>query len=472
MMVGRKAERQDLLDILERQESQLVAVYGRRRVGKTFLIREFFHNSFAFYHTGMHGCGAKEQLLSFRDSLIQYGFKHQGEISGWREAFLMLRRLIEGIEGAGKKIIFLDELPWMDTPRSNFLPVLEHFWNSWGASRGDLVMIVCGSASSWIINKVLKNHGGLYNRVTERLLLKPFSLGECEEYSKAMGLGFTRREICSYYMCIGGIPFYWSLLKKGLSVPQNIDRLFFYENGKLRHEYEDLFSSLFSDADGYRQIVETLARANMGMSRSEIIRAIGGKDGGKFCERLDTLEKCGFINKYTSFDKKRKEGMFQLMDNLVLFYFKFLNNRSLNDENYWSNNFLSPQHNAWAGIAFEHICLQHVREIKKALQIGGVLSNVFSWMHRPDDVHPEGAQIDLLIDRADNVINLCEIKYSKGKFSPDKAFIDELNRKRQIFADVTKTRKAIHLTLITTEGMVENAYSHEIQSHVSLEEMF
>ena len=472
MIIGRKAECKDLEEVLQRQEAQLVAVYGRRRVGKTYLIREFFGNRFAFYHTGMHNCSMKEQLLAFRDSLIQYGCDVKGMLGSWREAFLCLRQLIEASSSTEKKVIFLDELPWMDTPRSNFLPSLEYFWNSWASSRKDMIMIVCGSASSWIINKVLKNHGGLYNRVTERLSLRPFTLGECESDAKSTGLALTRSEICSYYMAFGGIPFYWSLLRKDFSVPQNIDHLFFQENGKLRNEYGELFSSLFAEADGYRQIVAALSSAGRGLPREELMEKAAMKNGGKLNERLETLEECGFIRRYTSIGKSCKNALFQLIDNLVLFHFKFLNDRTLNDEHYWSNNYLSTKHNSWAGLAFEHICLQHVQQIKQALQIGGVVSNTYSWYHKPDDVHPHGAQIDLLIDRADQVINLCEIKYSRGKFMPDKAFIEELNRKRQIFIDVTKTKKAVHLTLITTEGLADNAYAREIQSHLCLDDIF
>ena len=302
-MVGREAEQRDLHDVLERDESQLVAVYGRRRIGKTYLIREFFGNKFVFYHTGMHCGSLKEQLLTFRDSLIQYGYDVAGPLDSWHEAFLGLRRLIESIQDPDKKIIFLDELPWMDTPRSGFLPNLEHFWNGWASSRKDIVMVVCGSASSWIINKVLKNHGGLYNRVTERLPLNPFTLHECELYAQQSGLVMTRRDICSCYMVFGGVPFYWSLLKKGLGVPQNIDRLFFQDNGKLKYEYDELFSSLFADADAYRQIIAALATTTKGLTRNEIISKTSLGDGGKLKTCLETLEQCGFIRKYQNLQR-------------------------------------------------------------------------------------------------------------------------------------------------------------------------
>ncbi len=471
-MIGREAEQEDLRDVLERNESQLVAVYGRRRVGKTYLIREFFGNRFVFYHTGMHRSGLKEQLLAFRDSLIQYGYHSIGSLENWSEAFLGLRRLIEASKIPGKKIVFLDELPWMDTPRSGFLPTLEHFWNGWASSRKDIVMVVCGSASSWIINKVLKNHGGLYNRVTERILLKPFTLHECELYAQQSGLVMTRRDICSCYMVFGGVPFYWSLLKKGLGIPQNIDRLFFQENGKLKYEYDELFSSLFADADGFRQIINALATANKGMSRNEIIRKTALSEGGKLKNRLETLEQCGFIHKYHALGKTSKEALYQLMDNLTLFHNRFSSNKKTNDEHFWSANWLSPRHNTWEGLAFERVCLQHIPQIKHALQIGGILTNTCAWSHRPDELHPNGAQIDLLIDRADNVINICEIKYSRGKYTPDKKLLEELNLKMEIFKAVTHSRKAIHLTLITPEGTVDNAYARAFQSQLTLDDLF
>ncbi len=471
-MIGREAERRDLQDVLERDEAQLVAVYGRRRVGKTFLIREFFDNRFAFYHTGMYHVGFKTQLMAFRDSLRQYGLSDCKVLEDWHGAFQELRRLIESKTCEGKKVVFLDELPWMDTARSGFTAALEHFWNGWASSRKDMVMIVCGSASSWIIGKVLKNHGGLYNRVTERILLNPFTLHECELYANQLGLVMTRREICSCYMVFGGIPFYWSLLKKGLGLPQNIDRLFFQENGKLKNEFDELFLSLFSDADGYRQVVQALTHAPNGLTKQALVETLGIRDGGKLKMRLETLEQCGFIRKYRSFGKKEKGALYQLMDNLTLFHATFLADNPSNDEHFWSANYLSPRHNTWEGLVFEHVCLQHIPQIKHALQIGGVLTNTCSWHHKPDATYPEGAQIDLVIDRADNIINLCEIKFSKDKYVLDKRTLDELKRKRQIFTAVTHTRKAVHLTLITPEGLADNAYAHEIQSQLTLEDLF
>ena len=471
-MIGREAEIGDFQEVLTRQESQLVAVYGRRRVGKTYLVREFFGNRFDFYHTGMHGCGLKDQLLAFRDSLIRHGLQIASSLTSWREAFLYLRQLIETIRHDRKKIIFLDKLPWMDTARSGFVPALEYFWNGWASSRKDIVMIVCGSASSWIISKLLKNHGGLYNRVTERISLQPFTLHECELYAQDAGLMMTRREICSCYMVIGGVPFYWSLLKRGFSLPQNIDRLFFQENGKLRHEYGELFASLFSDATTYRHIINVLAATSHGCTRSEIIQKTKMSDGGILNNRLEVLQQCGFIRKYQFIDKARKDSVYRLMDNLTLFHSRFLDGKTTNDEHYWTANFLSPKHNTWEGLAFERVCLMHIPQIKQALQIGGVLANSYTWQHTPDETYPEGAQIDLLIDRADNVINLCEIKYAKGVFAVDKKLINELKRKREIFMAVTKTKKAVHLTLITPEGVTVNAFSHELQSQITLNDLF
>ena len=471
-MIGREAEQRDLQDVLERDESQLVAVYGRRRIGKTYLVREFFGNRFDFYHTGMYHSGFKAQLLAFRDSLVNYGLTDCGMLENWHGAFQGLRRLIEANRSKGKKVIFLDELPWMDTVRSGFITELEYFWNGWASSRKDIVMIVCGSASSWIISKVLKNHGGLYNRVTERLPLKPFTLHECEMYANQLGLAMTRREICSCYMVFGGVPFYWSILKKGIGFPQNVDRLFFQENGKLKNEYDELFMSLFSDADGYRQIIRALTTVQRGMTRGELIAKTGMADGGKLKNRLETLEQCGFIRRYHSFGKRSKESLFQLMDTLVLFHAKFLNDKKSNDEHFWSAKYLSPMHNTWEGLAFEHVCLQHIPQIKKALQIGGILTNTCAWYHKPDENVKEGAQIDLLIDRADNIINLCEIKYASGKYILDQKKLDELKRKREIFMTVTHTRKAVHLTMITPEGLKDNAYAHEIQSQITLDDLF
>ena len=469
-MVGRKAEIQTLDEVMSREEGQLVAVYGRRRVGKTYLIRQYFGNRFTFYHTGEANVGFKDQLLSFRDSLKDYGRKCPVP-ANWREAFRELRSLIEDSPDS-KKVVFIDEMPWLDTPRSKFLSALEHFWNSWGSSRNDLVMIVCGSASTWIINNVLKNRGGLHNRVTDQIHLKPFTLGECEEFVRERELAMSRQEICSLYMIFGGVAYYWNFLRKGESVAQNVDRLLFAENGKLRGEFDSMVASLFRDGAAYRQLFTALAEKGAGITRDELLERSRLSDGKVFCSALDTLEKCGFVRRYTAFGKKVRDSLYQLIDPFSLFHFRFIACETNPDPHTWSVGVSSKRLAAWQGIAFERVCLMHIAELKAALGIAGVKTNVSSWRHRGDEIYEKGAQIDLLIDRSDNVINLCEMKYAEGPYVLTKAESENLDRRAAAFKAVTRTPKSLHLTLITANGIVENACSRKLQRTLRLDDLF
>ena len=409
-MVGRLEEIKTLDEVLSRKEGQFVAVYGRRRIGKTYLIRQYFKGKFTFYHTGESNVGFRDQLIGFRDSLRDYG--HQCQLpKTWREAFRELRSLIEASKDE-KKIVFIDEMPWLDTPRSKFLPALEHFWNSWGSSRQDLVMIVCGSASTWIIKNILKNRGGLHNRITDQIHLMPFTLRECEELVRDSGLSLSRQEICSLYMIFGGVAYYWGFLRKGESVAQSVDRLF------------------------------------------------------------DSLEKCGFVRRYTAYGKKRRDALYQLMDSFSLFHLRFIEPESNPSPNEWTVGVSSKARSAWEGLAFERVCLMHIREIKRALQIDGVKTSVCSWRHVADETYGKGAQIDLMIDRADNVINICEMKYSSGKYTLSKSDCENSDNKLDAFRAVSDTSKSLHLTIITANGLAENAYARKAQNVLVLDDLF
>lgn len=470
-MVGRKEEIQTLKDAVLRDNAQFVAVYGRRRVGKTYLVRETFAGHFSFYHTGVANVGTSEQLLHFRDSLVRYGYEDCPPISCWREAFLALEHVVETSRDA-HKVIFIDELPWLDTRMSKFVPALEHFWNAWASARKDLTLIVCGSATSWMISKVIKNHGGLHNRVTDRIHLQPFSLGECEQYAASLGLEFNREDICRTYMALGGIPFYWDMLKRGKSVSQNMDAMFFAEGGKLRGEFDELFQSLFKQSKMHRNLVEALAKRGIGMTRDDLLKALKVSDGGKITTCLEELQQCGFVRAYTAYGKKKRDTMFQLIDNFTLFHLRFIAGESNPDENFWSNTTLSSAQAAWRGLAFERVCLQHVRQLKHALQIGGVVTHVCSWRHVPDEIHPQGAQIDLLIDRADGVIDVCEMKYGTDDYASDKRSDDEIRRRLSVFAELAAARKSVRAVLVTPFGLVRNAYSGRFSNVVTFDDLF
>ena len=470
MIIGRKEEQQILHSAAQSENSEFVAVYGRRRVGKTYLIRETFGYKFTFQHTGLAKGNTKEQLFSFAISLRDAGYDDCPIPKSWLEAFSLLSTYLKNSTDE-KKIVFLDELPWMDTPRSNFISAFEHFWNGWASARKDIVLIICGSATSWIINKVINDHGGLHNRVTKQIALQPFTLKECEKFAQSKGLEMSRYQLAECYMVFGGIPYYWSLLEKGLSLAQNIDKIIFAKNGKLSNEFNQLYASLFKSPEQYIDIVTALGKKKVGMTREEIIAATDKYSNGALSKVLDELEYCGFIRKYNGFDKKSKQAIYQLIDNYTLFYFRFIQQNENNDEHFWSASIDSAMHRAWSGLAFERLCMAHTQQIKAVLGIAGVLSNVYSWRKEADETS-DGAQIDLLIDRKDQVINLCEMKYSLSGYAIDAEYEQKLRNKKSAFINATNTRKAVHLTMVTTFGIKANAHSGIVQNEITLEDLF
>ena len=451
-MVGRKEEIEILEDLLVSGRPEFLALYGRRRVGKTYLIKEFFHDTFSFYATGLQNGDKKQQLRAFRESLAEYGDEQRTIPKDWFEAFSRLRSLLEQKTvireyKSGRKIVFLDEMPWMDTPRSDFKSAFDYFWNSWGSSQKDLLLIICGSATSWIINNVVKNTGGLYNRLTRQIRLMPFRLSECESFFSANGMNFTRKQIIECYMVFGGIPYYLNYIKPQYSIPQNIQSLFFEENSPLKYEFNQLFQALFHNADKYISIIRELSQKNSGMTRAGLIETGKTIEGKDLTRCLEDLEQCGFIRRFTDFSSEKNGGHFQLIDPLCLFHLTFLDNKRITS---WIDHYNTPGWYAWCGLAFERVCFQHIPQIKQSLGISGISSNVFSWKSK----HTQpGAQIDMLIDRKDDVINLCEMKYSQDEFAIDRKYEKDLIRKQEVLRKETKTKKAIWVTMITFSGL-------------------
>ena len=464
MLIGREKEKAALLDAYKSEESEFIAVYGRRRVGKTYLIRETFGYNFAFQHTGILDATLREELSEFRESLYSAGMRKTAMPKTWYDAFHLLETHLDSLP-TGKKVVFIDELPWMDTARSNFIRALDHFWNSWATTRKDILLVVCGSATSWIIDNIVMNYGGLHNRLTRKIHLNGFSLHECELYCKAQKLGYSRKLILEAYMALGGIPYYWSFMKKGQSVAQNFDRMFFDEDGELAHEYDALYASLFKNPNIHIQIIQTLSRKKTGMTRAELIETSRQADNDKLSKALKELEQCGFIRQYTCIGKKVKEATFQLMDNYTLFYFQFIQQNKNGDKNYWTSMYNSPLHNTWAGLAFERVCLQHIDQIKASLGFGGVVCTAHSWSN------PK-AQIDLLIDRNDGIINICEMKYSKGKYNLDGAEMQRIQNRVESFIAESGTEKSIHITLITSNGVSVASETSAIQSQLTMDDLF
>ena len=472
-IIGREREQQILEERLSSGRAEFIAVYGRRRVGKTFLIKEYFEKEMVFQTAGMAKAGKAMQLKSFYSDLMYYGLPAgTPRPQDWIEAFSLLRRLIESHPNP-RKVVLLDELPWMDTPKSNFLSALEHFWNNWASNRKDVLLIICASATSWIINKVFRNRGGLHNRVTVRIPLAPFTLKECEQYAIKNGLKLSRYQILNLYMVMGGVALYWSLLDRQLSAVQNIDQLFFNKNAKLKGEFNDLYDSLFKHPDPYKEIVVTLGKHLSGLTRKELLHYTGQADNGVFSNRLEELEECGFIIKMKLFPKDKKEAVYKLCDNYSIFYFKYIKSNSGTDD-FWAKSFRSPSIKSWSGFAFERICLQHISQIKKSIGIAAVATTEHTWRYVPEDGEKEvrGAQIDLLIDRDDNVINVCEMKWASGEYVIQKKEDIDIRNKVSALERETGTKKAIHVTMVTTYGVKRNMYYDEIQSEVVLDQLF
>ena len=468
-MIGRTKEIEELIRLYESDESEFVAVYGRRRVGKTYLVRETFSDRFAFHHTGLPNATKHQQLVHFKESLAAAGARVKTP-RNWFEAFRVLREVVAR-SAFRRKVVFIDELPWMDTAKSDFLMALETFWNEWASARKDIVLIVCGSAAAWMVKNLFRNRGGLHNRVTARICLQPFTLGECEMFATDRGLGMSRADIAECYMALGGIPYYWRYLARGMSLAQNLDRLCFAVDAPLKGEFDELYSSLFRDAISYKKVVAALAKKKIGMTRLELIETLDISTTGRLSESLKTLEASGFIRSYRSYGAKKKNAIYQLTDPFTLFHFRFLETPST-DEHFWSSTLSSPAQAAWRGLAFERLCLLHLPQVRRALGVGSIHVEAYGWSFKGDETYPDGVQIDLVLERADNVINICEMKYSANVYAIDKAYDSALGRKIATFAGVTGTRKAIHLTLVTVNGLLRNQYSGRVQSEVVLADLF
>ena len=470
-IIGRKKECELLKRYLESGRPEFVVLYGRRRVGKTYLIKEYFNNKFAFYATGINGVNMREQLKVFNSTLIEYGATEKTIPTDWYEAFRRLRKVLETDTVAvdpvtSKKVVFLDELPWMDNARSNFKSALDYFWNSWGSSQPDLLLIVCGSATSWIIDNLLGSAGGFYNRITGQIHLAAFTLSECEALLKANNINWARTQIIEAYMVFGGIPYYYNMFDARLSLAQNIDELLFKENGGLYYEYDRLFGSLFKHPDRHFEIVKCIAAKRMGITRSELAenKKIGG--GEPLTKALKELEQSDFIRKYKNYTKEKNGFFYQVTDPFVLFCFDYVEKREFNS---WLSFIGTPRYYNWCGNAFETVCLNHIKEIKESLGISGIESTEYSFR---SEKARKGAQIDLLIDRKDGVINICEIKYTQSAFEIDADYESNLINKAEVFTTETKAKSAIQLILITANGLKTNEHSYRVQRALTADDLF
>lgn len=475
-IIGRKQEIRELLSIYRQKQAKLVAVYGRRRVGKTYLVRELFKDQFAFYHTGVSPLELKDgnllraQLEAFNASLIRFGADQVSSPVSWFEAFERLITLLEKHGSKERMVVFIDEMPWMETPRSGFMTAFEHFWNGWGAGCDNLMLIVCGSATSWIQDHLINSYGGLYDRVHAEIQLSPFSLCEAEQLLRMQGVTLSRYDILQLYMTVGGIPMYLSYVQPGKSLAQIIDGLYFNRKAKLKDEFERLLNSVFKNPEHYKKVIQLLAKRQSGYNRDDISRMTGIPSGKGLTEILKALEASDFIEFYKPFENHQRNRRYRLIDPFCLFYMNQVEGRH-RGENYWRDNENLPSLNAWRGRAFENACLGHIEQVKAALGIAGVSSENSAWTLQGMEGE-DGMQIDLIIDRADRVVNLCEMKFVNTEFEVRKEYEMKLRHRLNWMREHIGKRQNVQMTLITTYGLKYGIHSGVFQTTVSLDSLF
>jgi AAA+ ATPase superfamily predicted ATPase len=463
ILIGRHREKEELLNLYESGRAEFITIYGRRRVGKTFLINSILEDKLLFKATAILDVNTHRQLNNFAEALRDYNGKDIPILTDWFEAFRYLRIFLEQSKRK-RKVLFFDELPWFDTKRSQFISALEHFWNSWASTQSNIMLIVCGSATSWIVKKLFQNRGGLHNRITRRIFLQPFTLNECRLYADNAGLPIDDISLIDSYMIFGGIPYYLDLLNINESLVQNINRLCFTDGGELRDEFNNLYASIFTNANYHVMIVEAIGKIKAGITRDDIKQITKLPESGNLTQALKELELSGFIRKYTPFSRKNKGALYQLVDHSTLFHLAFIKNSSTNNTDFWMRKSETQSFRTWRGYAFEQVCLSHIKQIEKALGISGIMTQVESWR---STLSNSGVQIDLLINRSDRVISICEIKYSDSMFSITKKIAQDIRDKRNIFLEETNTGKSINLTLVTPVGVKRNEYYNIVNSIIT-----
>jgi len=475
-IIGRTEEILLLKDALKAKEACLMAVYGRRRVGKTFLIHTYFNDRMAFELTGMYGASLKEQLQQFSKAL-QKATRSALALKppeNWVEAFHALEQYLTEKTKGKKWVVFLDEFPWLDGRKSGFLSAFEHFWNSWASRQSNMLVVICGSAASWMIRNIVNNKGGLHNRITQKIRLLPFTLAETETYLRSMGSNLDRYQILQIYMALGGIPQYLKSVGKGSSAMQVIEKVCFSKDGLLTGEFNNLYGSLFEIADNHIKVIRALAATTKGLTRQEIIDTCNLSSGGRTSLMLEELEESGFIRSVLPYNKITKDAIYRLIDEFSIFYLKFMDKTRSSGKNIWAKLSAGPSYKIWCGMAFEAVCLKHVDQIKKGLVIEGIETEESAWRYVPGKGRSEnGAQIDLLIDRKDRNINICEMKFYTDEYSLDKSYTIELRQKLEVFKEKTKTKKTLFLTMITTYGIKENSHSISlVQKSLTMDILF
>ena len=472
-LIGREREICELQKSLTSDESEFVIVYGRRRVGKTFLIEQFFRGKYDFSYTGGHKLTTRVQLANFAKAMKEYAhLSKRPKYEDWFEAFDALEEYIDSLEANRRKVIFIDEMPWIDTIRSEFVTALENFWNGWAARRDDILLVASGSATSWMVDKLINNPGGLHNRIKTRIYLRPFTLFETEKYLRSRHFAWSRYELTQTYMTFGGIPYYLSLLDNKKSLAQNIDRLFFAQDGMMRYEFDELYNALFTHADYYISVVSALAEHREGLTAKQLYDVIKC-DRGVLAKVIRNLERCNFILGYQHFGRKSRDVIYRLIDFYTIFYYRFIYNDRSQDEHWWCNHLSSPRISNWQGFSFEVLSLLHLKQIKNALGISAVGTEASAWRQTADKVTGErGAQIDLIIARADRIIHLCEMKFSTKPYHLTTDEDYRLRVREGIFQAATKTTHTLVHTYVTPFGVANPESWGILHSQVTMDDLF
>ncbi len=478
-IIGRKCEIETLERIFKSKKSEFVAIYGRRRIGKSYLVNEVFGKKIAFKVVGTYMReGDKNyetyrrlQLDHFHDSLCLAGFdRSEAKATCWREAFLQLRKLLEGLKSR-RKVVFIDELPWLAGPQSSeMIAELGYFWNSWADSQHNIVLVVCGSATSWMLDNVIHDYGGLHGRLTETIKLAPFTLAECEMYYKKNGFRLSRYEMCVSYMALGGIPYYLDKLRNHLTLTENLDNIFFADE-LIHQEFRDVYAGLYASKERYVDIVKALGTQFYGMTQTEISNAIGMKSGGSLSNLLDNLRESGIIREYPRYGKQRVETVYQLIDFFSLFYLRFASSKQTK-KGMWNTIHRTPTFYTWAGGTFELLCIVHLQQLKNALHLASI-ERSYCWAGK--NAEGRGAQIDLVMEsRAAQTDYLCEMKFTEGKYGITATDESVMLNKIGAFAHSKMHRKthSIQLVLVTTMGLARGEHSGIINQVISIEDLF
>ena len=460
--IGRKKEQEILQTALNSNEAEMVSVIGRRRTGKTYLVKTFYKEHIVFEMTGVKDADMETQIQNFVQTIriLTDNTVIIEQPKNWMAAFFELILYLNKKTSDQKYVVFLDELPWLSANKPEFIVGLSYFWNSWAVNQ-NIVVVICGSSASWMIQKIVNDTGGLHNRITRRIYLKPFTLAETEMYLKSRQISLNRYHILQLFMAMGGIPHYLKEIEAGKSATQNINDICFAEGALLRDEFTNLFKSLFNDSQNHISVIRALARTQQGIDRSalaKLVKSAKVPNDDTLTLVLDELKQSGFIEIYQPFGKKIKDKLYRLIDEYTLFYLQFIENQSIEESDLWFRLSQTQAYKTWSGYAFESICLKHVPQIKKALSIGGVFSAASSFSKKGTTAE-KGAQIDLILDRADQIIQIFEIKFYNSSFAITKEYAQNLKNKLAVFTETTKTNKHLFLTLVTTFGIVPNEHS-------------